>query len=123
MATKVDGGEDVVVAVALPVSLSNLDLGEFAGVELLERGEAVVFALSKFEVSGADVDDVVCRSHIGEAPVIELRKRCFHVDGNGLRESNKGVKVGHDAKCLQSLFHSSAPAGVGTTVKKETSNE
>ena len=94
MSSKVDGGEDVVVAVALPVSLSNLDLGEFDGVALLELGKAVVFALSKFEVGGADVDGVVCRGHIGEAPVIELREQCFHVDGNGLRESNKGVRSG-----------------------------
>ena len=97
MAIKMEGGEEVVVAVALPISLSDLDLGELAGVELLEVGEAVVFTLSKFEVRGANVDDVARGGHIGEAPVIELRKRCFHVDGNGLRESSKSVQAGHDA--------------------------
>ena len=56
---------------------------------------------------------------LAKPPVIESWERCFHVDGNGLRESNKGVTVGHEAKCLQSLFHSSAAAGVGTTVKKK----
>ena len=116
MATKVDGSEEVVVAVALPISLGDLDFGELASVELL-LGEAVVFSLSKLEVRGADVDDFVRGGHIGEAPVIELRERCFHVDGNGLRESSKGVKAGHYAKCLQSPFHSSASAGVGTTVQ------
>ena len=49
----------------------------------------------------ADVDDIVRGDHIGEASVPELRERCFHVDGSGLRESSEGVKVGHD---LQSLF-------------------
>ena len=67
---------------------------------------------------GADVDDVVRGSHIGEASVIELREWCFHVDGNGLRESSKGVKAGHEAKFLHFL-HSSAAGGVGTTVKKK----
>ena len=68
MATKVEGGEEVVVAVALPISLGDLDLGKFAGVELLDLGEAVVFTLSEFEVRGADLDDVVRGGHIGEAP-------------------------------------------------------
>ena len=119
MAAKVDGSEVVVVAAALPISLSNLDFGELAGVELLELGQAVVFSLSKLEVRGANVGDIVRGGHIGEASVIELRERSFHVDGNGLRESSKGVKVGHDAKRSQLLFHGSAAAGVCTRVKKK----
>ena len=39
----------------------------------------------------ADVDDIVRGGHIGEASVIDLRERCLHVEGNGLRESSKGV--------------------------------
>ena len=38
VAAKVDGSEGVVVAVALPISLGDLDLGELASVELLEFG-------------------------------------------------------------------------------------
>ena len=68
---------------------------------------------------GADVDDVARGSHIGEASATELREWCFHVDGKGLRESSKGVKVGHDAKHLRSLFHSSAAGGVGAAEKKK----
>ena len=101
MAAEVDG---LVVAVALPVSLSDLDLGELASVELLELGEAIVFPLCQLEVRGADVDDTVCGGHSGETPAVELWKRRFHVDGNGLRETCKGVKVAHDAKRLQSFF-------------------
>ena len=67
---------------------------------------------------GADVDDIVRGGHIGETPVVELWERCFHVDGNGLREACEGVKVGHDAKRSQSLFHSSATGYVGATMKK-----
>ena len=84
MPAKVDGSEVVVVAVAFPKSLGNLDFGELVSVELLELGQAVVFSLSKFEVRGANVDDVVRGRHNIEASVIELRERCFHVDGNGL---------------------------------------
>ena len=47
VAAKVDGSEVVVVAVALPISLGDLDFGELASVELLELVQAIVFSLSK----------------------------------------------------------------------------
>ena len=56
--------------------------------------------------------------HIGETPVVELWTQRFHVDGNRLRETCIGVKVGHDVECLQSLFHISATGCVCATVKK-----
>ena len=46
VAAEVDGGEGLEVAVALPVPLSDLDLGELASVELPEFGDAIVFSLS-----------------------------------------------------------------------------